>query len=465
MPEKNELQHEFTVEQGGEGEALPSPSPRPEPPVAHPPDESPTMTTERLMEEVLSPLNLDAAIERVQENEGAPGVDGMPVGALREYLGKHLRVISEQLLSGTYKPKPVKRVRIPKDAGGTRDLGIPTVVDRMIQQAILQVLQPRFDPTFSESSFGFRPGRSAHQAVLCAQEYIEQGNRWVVDIDLEKFFDRVNHDVLMGRLAKRIADKRLLKVIRAFLNAGIMDGGVVSASIEGTPQGGPLSPLLSNVLLDDLDRELERRGLPFARYADDCNIYVATERAGKRVKEGITRFLSKVLRLKVNESKSAVARPWERKFLGFSFTNQKGTVKTRVAPRAVEKLKEKIRKLTPRENHQAVQVLIAGLNQYLRGWIGYFGIADCRSIFRSLDGWIRRRLRATCWTRWKNFKRRLAELTKRGVAPIDARCAASSGRGPWRLSKTRALQVALPTEWFIRLGLPSLDQIAQARAV
>src|ERR671927_474851 len=328
--------------------------------------------SEQLMEAVCERKNCEQALARVKSNKGSAGSDGMTVEQLPAYLKKHWPTIREQLLSGTYKPQPVKRVEIPKPDGGVRNLGIPTVLDRFVQQAVMQVLQRRWDRTFSEHSDGFRPGRSAHQAVEAAQRYIAEGYRWCVDLDLEKFFDRVSHDKLMAKIAERVSDKRMLKLIRAFLRAGVMEGGLVSPVDEGTPQGGPLSPLLSNIVLDEFDRELERRGLRFARYADDCNVYVRSRRAGERVMASITRFITTKLKLKVNEQKSAVARPWERKFLGFSFTANREP-KRRIAPKAVLRFKEKVRELTRRTRGVSMERMAEELARYLRGWIGYFG--------------------------------------------------------------------------------------------
>jgi RNA-directed DNA polymerase len=322
---------------------------------------------ELLMEEVCQRSNLEEALRRVRANRGSPGVDGITVNGLVEHLKQHWPAIREQLLQGTYQPQPVKRVEIPKPDGGVRKLGIPTALDRFIQQAVLQVLQKRWDPTFSPHSYGFRPRRSAHQAVAAAQGFIAEGFRFVVDLDLEKFFDRVNHDILMGRIAQRINDPRLLRLIRAFLNAGVMENGLVSPTDEGTPQGGPLSPLLSNIVLDDLDRELTRRGLRFARYADDCNIYVRSRRAGERVMHSVTRFLTTRLKLKVNERKSAVARPWERKFLGFSFTAGKAP-KRRIAPKALLRFKEQVRELTRRTRGVSLDAMVTKLSRYLPNW-------------------------------------------------------------------------------------------------
>ena len=416
--------------------------------------ESPT-DTERLMEEVCERKNLWKALKQVQGNGGSPGVDGMSVEALADHLRTHWPALKDQLLKGTYKPQPVKRVEIPKPEGGVRKLGVPTALDRFIQQAVMQVLQARWDPTFSESSFGFRPRRSAHQAVAQVQRYIAQGLRWVVDIDLEKFFDQVNHDILMSRVAERVKDKRLLKLIRAFLNAGVMENGLVGPTDEGTPQGGPLSPLLSNLLLDELDRELERRGHRFARYADDCNIYVQSRRAGERVMENVTRFLTKKLKLKVNSEKSAVARPWERKFLGFSFTNGKEP-KRRIAPKALERFKERIRKQTCRSSWNTLAETIEVLARYLRGWRGYFGFCETPSVLEALDGWIRRRLRCFIWKGWKRGRTRYAKLRGYGVPQFRAALAAGSPTGPWRMARHAVVQEALPQAHFAALGLPCL---------
>jgi RNA-directed DNA polymerase len=416
--------------------------------------ESPART-DRLMEEVVERENLKEALRQVKGNKGSAGVDGITVGQLTDYLKQHWPVIREQLLKATYEPKPVRRVEIPKPDGGVRKLGIPTVLDRFIQQAVMQVLQRWWDSTFSDHSYGFRPGRSAHQAVAQAQQYIAAGYGWVIDLDLEKFFDRVNHDKLMGQIAKRVEDKRLLKLIRAFLNAGVMENGLVSPSVEGTPQGGPLSPLLSNLVLDELDRELERRGHRFLRYADDCNIYVRSQRAGQRVMEGITRFITHQLKLKVNETKSAVARPQERKFLGFSFSAGP-EVKRIIASKALERFKHRIREVTRRAKGVSIETTIAELAPYLRGWRSYFGFCETPDELMYLTRWVRLRLRAAMWRQWKTPRRRRAALLSLGVRPRLANNTAGSGRGPWYLARAKALSVGLSNAHFKSLGLPML---------
>jgi RNA-directed DNA polymerase len=408
------------------------------------------------MEEVCEGENLKQALQQVKANKGSPGIDGMTVEELPGYLQQHWLVIREQLLNGTYEPKPVWRVEIEKpDGGGMRKLGIPTVLDRFVQQAAMQALQRRWDPTFSDHSYGFRPGRSAHQAVAQAQKYIAAGYSWVVDLDLEKFFDRVNHDKLMGQIAKRVEDKRLRKLIRAFLNAGVMENGLVSPSVEGTPQGGPLSPLLSNLVLDELDRELERRGHRYVRYADDSNIYVRSEQAGRRVMESITRFITHHLKLKVNETKSAVARPQERKFLGFSFTAGP-EVKRVIAPKALDRFKRRIREITRRAKGVSIQKTIEELASYMRGWRSYFGFCETPEVLVSLTRWVRLRLRAALWRQWKTPRRRRAALLALGVRPRLASNTAGSGRGPWYLAKSKALSVGLSNAYFKSLGLPTL---------
>jgi len=412
--------------------------------------------TERLMEEVCEWENCKQALQRVKANKGKPGVDGMTVDELPDYLKQHGLKIGEQLRNGTYQPKPVRRVEIRKpDGTGMRKLGIPCVLDRFIQQAVLQVLQKRWDPTFSEHSHGFRPGRSAKQAVHEAQQYIAEGHNWVADLDLEKFFDRVNHDRLLAAVAKRVADKRMLKLIRAFLEAGVVENGLVSAVDEGTPQGGPLSPLLSNLVLDELDRELEQRGHHFVRYADDCNIYVDSARAGQRVMESITRFITHRLKLKVNQAKSAVARPRQRKFLGFSFTSEREP-RRRIAPKALDRFKEKIREKTRRSRGISLQQMVNELVTYLRGWLGYFGDCQTPSVLKSLESWLRRRLRSVVWKQWKRGRTRFRELRKRGVSKDLAAQTAGSPHGPWRLAQSPALTIALPNAYFTKLGLPPM---------
>jgi len=425
-----------------------------EPPAAKRTTESPA-GTETLMEAVCNRENLWKAWKQVQANKGSAGIDGMTVQQLPGYLAKHWPALREQLLQGTYQPRPVKRVEIPKPDGGVRKLGIPTVLDRFIQQAVMQVLQGQWDRTFSPHSYGFRPGRGAHQAVAAAQRHVADGYRWVVDIDLEKFFDRVNHDKLMAAVAKRVEDKRLLKLIRAFLNAGVMENGLVRPTDEGTPQGGPLSPLLSNLVLDELDRELQKRGHQFVRYADDCNIYVRSERAGRRVMESISGFIAKKLRLKVNEAKSAVARPWERRFLGFTFTAHRQP-KRRVAPKALARFTQKVRALTRRTRGVSVQAMVEQLATYLRGWGSYFGFCQTPSVLRDLNSWTHRRLRSVQWKQWKRGKRRFAELRRLGVGKDLAARTAGSPHGPWRLARSPALSFALPGAFWAKLGLPAL---------
>jgi RNA-directed DNA polymerase len=410
-------------------------------------------STDRIMEEICEWKNLKAAMWRVKANKGSAGIDGVTVDELPDY--PELLAIREQLLSGTYTPQPVKRVEIPKPDGGVRKLGIPTALDRFVQQAVMQVLQRQWDQTFSDSSYGFRPGRSTHQAVAQAQQYIAAGYGWVVDLDLEKFFDRVNHDKLMGQIAKRVRDKRLLKLIRAFLNAGVMENGLVSPSVEGTPQGGPLSPLLSNLVLDELDRELERRGHRFVRYADDCNIYVRSERAGQRVMDSITRFITQRLKLKVNDKKSAVARPQERKFLGFSFTDGP-VIRRRIAPKAIERFKQRIRETTRQAKGVSLETTMAKLVPYMRGWRGYFGFCETPDLLIHLTRWVRLRLRAALWRQWKTQRRRRAMLVHLGVRAKLAANTAGSGHGPWHLAHSKALNVALSNAYFRDRGLPSL---------
>ena len=411
--------------------------------------------TSTLMEAICDPDNIASAVRAVMRNKGAPGVDGITVRHLPGVLEAHWPEIENQLLQGRYQPQPVRRVQIPKPAGGTRDLGIPTAIDRVIQQAVLQRLQPLWDPTFSEHSYGFRPGRSAHQAVTQAQAYVSEGYQFVVDLDLAKFFDRVNHDRLMAAVAARVSDRRVLRLIRSFLTAGVLHGGLFEASHEGTPQGGPLSPLLSNLVLDELDRELERRGHRFVRYADDCNIYVRSEAAGRRVMANITRFIERRLKLQVNAEKSAVAHPWQRSFLGFTLTEE-STPRRRIADKAVVRFKDRVRNLTGRNRGVSLSRMIADLNPLLRGWAGYFGFSQGREL-SSLDGWVRRRLRCAAWIQWKTRPRRLDELRRLGVSRRTAFAAVMSPRGPWRVSTSEALHLGFSKARFRGLGLASME--------
>lgn len=409
-----------------------------------------------LMERVVARGNATEALKRVRRNKGSPGTDGMSVEELEPYLREHWSAIREQLLAGSYRPSAVRRKQIPKSGGGVRELGIPTVLDRFVQQLLLQVLQPIFDPTFSEHSHGFRPGRRAHDAVREAQQYIQSGRRWVVDVDLEKFFDRVNHDVLMGKLENRIADRRVLRIIRRFLEAGVMADGVVVERYEGTPQGGPLSPLLANVLLDEVDKELEKRGHCFVRYADDCNVYVRSKRAGERVLAAL-RSMYAGLRLRVNEEKSAVARVWGRTFLGYSFwVAAGGVVRRRVAPKALEEMKQRVRRITSRNGGRSMEQVGAELGAYLRGWKEYFRLSDTPRVFFDLDQWIHRRLRAVQLKQWKCGRTVYRELSARGVPEWLAPRAARFARNWWRVAAHGALHTALPGDCFERLGVPRL---------
>jgi RNA-directed DNA polymerase len=408
------------------------------------------------IEEVLRRENMLRAYQRVKRNKGSAGVDGMAVDELMPHLRIHWSRIRDEIREGRYRPSPVLLVEIPKPGGrGVRRLGIPTVVDRMVQQALLQVIQPHVDPTFSESSFGFRPGRSAHQAVERAREHVAAGYRWVVDMDLEKFFDRVNHDILMSRVARRVKDKRILLLIRRYLQAGLMDGGIVGQRTEGTPQGGPLSPLLSNILLDELDRELERRGHRFVRYADDCNIYVRSQRAGERVLESIERFLAKRLRLKVNRDKSAVDRPWKRKFLGYTMTVHKEP-KLRVAPESAKRFQAKVRELVRQGRGRSLGWTIARLEPLIRGWVAYFQKAEVKAAFERLDQWLRRRLRCILWRQWKRPRTRAKRLMKLGLERQRAFASAYNGHGPWWNAGASHMNRAVPTRYLRSIGLLSL---------
>ena len=408
-----------------------------------------------LMETVVENNNVKQALRRVELNNGAPGIDGMQVEDLRTYLRKNWLVIKDQLLNGTYKPQPVRRIEIPKPDGGVRMLGIPTALDRFIQQAILLVLTPIYEPLFSDYSYGFRPNRNQRQAVKRAQRYINDGKRIVVDIDLEKFFDKVNHDKLMGLIRQKIADNRLNRLIVRYLKAGIMLNGCCVTSEDGVPQGGPLSPLLSNIMLNELDEELTRRGHSFVRYADDCNVYVKSERAGNRVMESITRFLRDRLKLKVNADKSAVARPWERKFLGFSFTG-KEEARVRIAPRSIERFKERIRQITKRSWGISLEERIKKLNEFLIGWMGYFGFVQTPSIFAKLEGWLHRKMRTCLLVHWKNPKTIRRNLIALGIPQEGAACVSGSGKGWWRLSATPQMHKACGKKFWKLQGLVSL---------
>jgi len=421
--------------------------------------------SEGLMEAVVSRGNLMLAYERVMRNKGSAGVDGIGITEFKAHLQRHWPTIRARLLAGQYMPSPVRRVDIPKPQGGVRTLGIPTLTDRLIQQALYQVLLPIFEPTFSVHSYGFRPGKNAHQAVQQAQRYVAEGNRVVVDLDLEKFFDRVNHDLLMGRLAKKIADRRVLRLIRRYLVAGMMADGLISPRREGTPQGGPLSPLLSNILLTDLDRELERRGHKFCRYADDCNIYVRSQRAGERLLASLTRFLAERLKLKVNETKSAVAPPWRRKFLGYSLTWHKAP-RRRIAPQSRERLVRKIRAVLRGARGRSLRHTIDQLNPILRGWAAYFRLTEAKGALEELDGWIRRKLRCILWRQWKRPYTRARNLMKAGLAEERAFRSAFNQRGPWWNSGASHMNQACRKSFFDRLGLVSLlDTVRRLQCV
>jgi RNA-directed DNA polymerase len=412
------------------------------------------------MEAVVDRGNLRLAYQRVVENKGAAGVDQLAVSELKDHLKQHWPTIRARLLAGDYWPMAVRRVDIPKPQGGVRTLGIPTVVDRLIQQALHQVLQPIFEPTFSDASYGFRPGRNAHQALRRAREYVASGKRWVVDIDLEKFFDRVNHDLLMSKVAVTIGDARVLKLIRRYLEAGMMADGLVQPRTEGTPQGGPLSPLLSNILLTELDQELERRGHTFCRYADDCNIYVASERAGVRLMHSLTAFLGERLKLKVNAAKSAVARPWQRKFLGYSLTAHRKP-KLRIAAASLVKLAEKVKVLLRGARGRNLDTTIQTLNPLLRGWAAYFKLTETKRALEERDGWLRHKLRCVLWRQWKRAHARARKLMQRGLTEERAWRSATNGRGPWWNAGASHMHAAFPKSWFDTGGLVSLLDTVQ----
>ena len=406
-----------------------------------------------LLERVLERENMLQALHRVERNQGAPGIDGMTVKDIRQYVKENWAHTKETLLKGTYKPSPVRRVELPKPGGGTRLLGIPTVVDRLIQQALNQVLTLIFDPSFSPYSYGFRPGKKGHDAVRQARDYIQQGYKVVIDTDLSKFFDRINHDILMSKVVRKVKDKRVLKLIRAYLEVGVLQGGVVSKSEEGVQQGGPLSPLLGNIMLDDFDQELTRRGHNFVRYADDVNIYVKSFRAGQRVMDSITKYLEGKLRLIVNQEKSAVDRPWKRKFLGFSFYGNK-EIGIRIAPKTIERLREKIRELTQRKTPIPMKERVKELTQYLMGWMGYYALANAKSILGQMDKWIRHRLRMCVWKQWKKVRTRIRKLRAHGASKGMSIGYANTRKGPWAASLL--LNSFLTKEYWRKLGLMSL---------
>lgn len=414
----------------------------------------------QLMEAVVERGNLWAAYQRVVENKGAAGVDGVSVTEFKGWLKEYWPTVKAALLAGSYQPQAVRAVEIPKPSGGVRVLGIPTVVDRLIQQALLQIMQPIFDPGFSKSSYGFRPRRNAHHAVKAAQQYVRAGKRWVVDLDLEKFFDRVNHDILMSRVAREVKDKRVLKLIRRYLEAGVMRDGLTQQRTEGTPQGGPLSPLLSNILLNDLDRELERRGHTFCRYADDCNVYVRSQAAAEHAMAQITRFVENKLRLRVNRDKSACARPWQRKFLGYSMTAQK-QARVRIASESLKRLRDKVREHLRTARGRRLDRTIVSLNRLLQGWMSYFRLSETKSALREVDGWIRRKLRCVLWRQWKLRSTRFRMLVRHGLMRQEARQTAFNGRGPWWNAGASTMNLAFPKSYFDARGLVSLADLCQ----
>lgn len=416
---------------------------------------------ERLLERILDRDNLNKAFKRVKANGGSHGVDGMQVDELLPYLKQNGDTLRQSILQGEYKPRPVRRVEIPKPDGGKRMLGIPTVIDRLIQQAIAQILTEIFDPCFSDSSYGFRPRKSAQQAVKKAREYIQEGYQWTVDLDLEKFFDRVNHDKLMALVARKVKDKRVLRLIRCYLESGIMINGLKVKSEEGTPQGGPLSPLLANIMLNELDRELEKRGHRHCRYADDCNIYVKSRKAGERVIASVTRYLERELKLKVNREKSAVDRPWRRKFLGFSFYPIKGEIRILIHKKSVERFRDKIRKITERSNGRSMVWRYKKLRQLMTGWVNYFKIADMKKLCRHLDEWVRRRIRMCYWKQWKKVRTKRVNLIKLGIKSNKAKEFASTRKGYWRIANSPILCVSLTNEYIVKQGYISLSQILQ----
>lgn len=421
--------------------------------------DNPIPKAENLMEAVVEGKNVEKALRRVEVNKGAAGIDKMSVEQLRPHLQKYWPTLKVKLSEGRYKPQGVRMVEIPKPSGGKRRLGIPTVTDRFIQQAILQVLTPIFDPGFSKFSYGFRPNVSAHQAVKQAQKYVASGRRWVVDMDLEKFFDRVNHDILMSKVARKVADKQLLRLIRRYLQAGIMDKGIKQVQLTGTPQGSPLSPLLSNIILDDLDKELQRRGHTFCRYADDCNIYVRSQRAGERTMKSVSRFLEKKLKLRVNQNKSAISRPWKRKFLGYTTTIEK-KARLKIAKESVRRFRKAVKEIFRRGRGRNIGRFIKDeLNPLLRGWGNYFRLNQVKATIEMLDGWIRRRLRCMLWKQWKRFYTRKRKLKARGLSEEQAGLSAGNGRGAWWNSGASHMNKALPKRYFDTIGLVALREI------